>query len=333
MTHPADVARAIAGAQSQEARAGRLALRARSPRLTAARVEKARLEERSLLRAWAMRGTVHLLNAEDAQWTLPLYEPLMAADSRRRLGQLGMPARTVDRALGLVDEALRADGQLSRTELTERLRPKRVRLDASTRLHLFRLAVAERIACLGADIGGNSSLVPFEGWLAPRPRHDRDAALRDLARRYLAAFGPATEGDFAKWAGLPMRDIRTGLEGIAGELSDVRIARERAFTLRGATRRSPGGIVRLLPPWDTYLMGYRDRTFLAGENWPRIMTGGGILLGTIVVDGVAAGTWGYRVRGPELSFELAPFAPLDDEVAAGVEAELKDVRRFEGHRL
>jgi hypothetical protein len=331
MRHPADVARWICGAQSQEVMAGRLALRARGTGFTGADVDRARSEERSLLRTWAMRMTVHLIAADDAGWLLPLFEPLMVANSRRRLEQLGMPASQRDRALHELRRALATDGPLTRGDAAGRIERAGVSLNASTRLHVFRLAVAGGIACMGPDRGSQACLAPRAEWLGPPPAHDRDAALRELARRYLGAFGPATEADFAKWSGLPLRDLRAGLSGIAGELRELRIGADRAWALRRGARTARGRVVRLLPRWDTYLMGHRDREFIAGrDRWSSISDGGGMLNATIVVDGVAAGTWSLRAGRPGLGIELSPFRPLEPDVAAAVEAEVADVRRFEG---
>ena len=104
-----------------------------------------------------------------------------------------------------------------------------------------------------------------------------------------------------------------------------------AWRLKGAVRRPQRRIVRLLPAWDTYLMGHRDREFIAGPvRWKRIMPGGGILRPSIVIDGVAVGTWRLRRGGSALKVEVEPFAPLDAAVAQAIAAEAIDVGRFEG---
>ena len=329
--HPADVARAICGAQAQELSAGRLAFRARNGRLRAVDVDRARTEERSLLRTWVMRGTMHLIAAEDAAWLAPLFEQAFADNSSRRLAQLGIDPATQERGLGEVRRALEANGPLSRGDLVERLRRKEIVLDPSTRLHLFRLAIARGIACLGPDVGSQTYLVAARDWLGERPPHRREAALGELARRYLGAFGPATEADFAGWAGLGLREIRSALARIGSELIEARVGDRTAWRLKGAVRRPQRRIVRLLPAWDTYLMGHRDREFIAGPvRWKRIMPGGGILRPSIVIDGVAVGTWRLRRGGSALKVEVEPFAPLDAAVAQAIAAEAIDVGRFEG---
>jgi Winged helix DNA-binding domain len=326
----AGVAREICGAQAQEPRAGRLAFRARSARLSAAAVDRARTEERSIVRTWAMRRTMHLIATEDFGWLVPLFERETSENSRRRLTQLGMESRVRERGLREIGRAL-AGGPLDRSALSERLARRGVELTTQTRMHLFRLAVTSGVAVLGPDAaGGQTALVLEREWLGERPPHDREAALAELARRYLRAFGPATEADFAGWAGLPLRDVRAGLRAIAAELGEVALPGGPALKLRGAARRARGRIVRLLPAWDTYLMGHRDRSHLAGpEEWRRVMPGGGILKPAIVIDGMIAGTWRSERRRGEVEVELEPFAELGPEATAALAAERADVARFE----
>jgi hypothetical protein len=325
------VARLTAGIQAQDPRAGRLGFRARSRRLRAGDVDRARTEERSIVRTWAMRSTMHIVPADDVGWLLPLFDAGLVADSRRRLRQLGLDASAQDRAIDAIRKALESDGYLGRSALVERLGRIGIEIDARRRVHLFRVATGEGIAILGPDSGSETQLALAREWVGERPAHDRDAALAELTRRYLRAFGPATEPDFAGWSGLPLRDARAGLARVAGELAEVSVGTERAWTLRGAARRPRGRIVRLLPGWDNYLMGHRDREFIAGgQRWQRIMPGGGMIRPVILVDGVAVGTWGVRRAGGSVQVEVSPFGDLDADVAEAAREEVEDIRRFEG---
>jgi len=325
------VALLTAGIQAQDLHAGRLGFRARSRRMRAADVDRARTEERSIVRTWAMRSTMHMLAAEDAAWLLPLFDGGLVADSRRRLAQLGLDDRAQERALGVIKKALESDGFLGRSELVARLGLVGIEIDAARRVHLFRLATGSRLAILGPDRGAETLLALRREWLGEPRRHDRDAALRELARRYVRAFAPATDTDFAGWSGLPLRDVRAGLGAIEGELAEVRIEDEPAWAPRRGGRRAGHGVVRLIPAWDNYLMGHRERDFIAGpENWPRIMPGGGLIRPTILVDGVAVGTWGMRRRkGSEVEVELSPFRELDAGVEEAARGEVEDIQRFE----
>lgn len=313
--HPADVLRSIGGAQSQEPRAGRLQLRARNQRITAADVEHARTGERSIVRTWVMRMTVHLIPAEDYGWLTPLFAERIAGYSRRRLDVLGVPAAQLDRAM----EAVAAR---SGFEVT-----------VQTRTHLAMLLVVEGHACIGPDAGRETVLVATREWLGEPRRRERDESLAELARRYLTAFAPATERDLSFWSGLPLRECRVGLQRIAGELDALRgpgggtLLVPRGY--RARVPRSP--VVRLLSAYDTYLMGYASRDHAADPaGQKRILPGGGVLRPTICVDGRLVGLWSSRRSGKRLTIAVEPFAPLSGEVMEAISAEASDIGRFEG---
>ena len=330
---PVEVAREIAGAQAQDVYAGPLSFRSRSRSLTAADVRRARTEDRSLLRTWVMRKTIHLIPADDADWWLPLFEPMIESWSRRRLEQLGMPRRDQDRALRAIGRALAAEGPLTRPELRERVVAAGVKLDQQTGMHIALCAVVSGIACLGPDRGAQTCLVRREDWLGKLRRVDREASLAELARRYVRAFAPATDRDFAYWAGLPLRDVRAGLEGIASEIEEMRVGEERMLVPRGRRPRLPAaGNVRMLGNFDTYLLGWKDRSFSVAEEHATAVKegGGGWIRPVIVRDGVVIGGWRSKRGGGRIEVTLdlpgRPAAP----VRQAIEAEVDDIARFEG---
>jgi DNA glycosylase AlkZ-like len=320
---PVEVARATAGIQAQDQFAARLSVRSRSRGLTAVDVDRARTQERSLLRTWVMRKTIHLIPTEDAGWMLPLFEPGIERWSRRRLGQLGMSAASVEKALRAIAAALGDEGPLTRSALAERVDAAGVELNPQTRLHVMLTAVVSGIACLGAE----DRLVRREDWLGRLSRFDGDAAIAELARRYLRAFAPASDRDFAYWAGLGLRQVRAGLAAIADELVETDHDGDRLVSLSRPRLPRPGW-VRLLGAFDTYLLGYRDRGFaVAAEQAAAVKAGGGGWIRPVIVrDGLVVGGWrSYRRRGRlEVSLSLP-----DPDLREAVEAELADIARFE----
>ena len=330
---PAEIAREIAGAQAQDVYAGPLQFRSRSRRLTAADITRARTEDRSLLRTWVMRTTIHMIPTDDAGWWLSLFEPRIERDTRRRLSQLGMPSGQHDRALKLVAGRLADEGPLTRSQTAERLETAGIELNTLTRLHVMRLAVVSGIACLGPDRGKTTCLVRREDWLGKSPPFDRDAALAELARRYLSAFGPATDRDFAYWAGLPLREVRDGLEAISREIEEVRVGEETMLTLRGALPRLPAqGQIRMLGNFDTYLLGWKDRAFaVSNEHAAHVKEGGGGWIRPVVVrDGVVVGGWRSSRKGGHLEISLNLDREMRSELSDAIEAEVADIARFEG---
>jgi winged helix DNA-binding protein len=291
--------------QAQELRSARLAVRARSSGLTAADVDRELTEERSLVVGWLLRGTLHLVRREDYAWLHALTAPRQMTGSLRRLGEEGVSPAEAERAVGLVESAL-ADGPLTRAELAERLTAAGIRTEGQATPHLLRLAALEGVAVLGPVRDGVQAYVLAREWLGDAPVVDRETAFVTLARRYLAGHAPATPQDLAAWAGLPLRDARAALAGTEPDLPC-------------AADLPP----RLLPSFDPYLLGWKDRSFaVPPEHARRVHPGGGVLRATAIVDGVAVGTW--SLRGGRVELDL--FTP---EHAAAFEDEAGDVERFE----
>ena len=333
MRDPVEVARAIAGAQAQDVYAGPLTFRSRSRSITAADVERARTEERSLLRTWVMRMTIHLIPSDDAGWMLPLFEPRIEKWSRMRLEQLGMPAGDVSKALRVAKRNLEREGPVTRPQLREQIAGAGIELNTQTGLHVIGLAVTSGLACLGPDRGRTTCLVLRQDWLGKPPRFDRDAALAELARRYLGGFGPATDRDFAKWSGLPLRDVRAGLGLIAPELAETRAGEETVLSLKRVRRRAaPSGQVRMLGGFDTYMLGYADRDFaLPPEHREHLKAGGGGWLRPILVrDGAVVGGWHYSRRDGRIEVRLESPKSPSGPLRKAIDSEIADISRFEG---
>jgi hypothetical protein len=325
------VVREAGPVQAQEPRAAKLAFRARSRGLTAADVDRARTEERSLLRAWAMRKTIHLIPSEDAGWLLPLFTDQIVRWSRKRLADFGLDRSGQDRALAVLHRAVDRDGPPTRPELAERLAEAGFDTANEFKVHLWLLATLDGELCLGPDRGGSTCLVRTVDWIGEPERRSREDSLAELARRYFRAYGPATERDFVRWAGLPLRDGRAGIAAIAAELDEIRAGEQTLLRSKGAPRVAPGPVVRLLGAFDNYNLGYEDRGFaVAADNVKQMIPGGGIVRPTITVDGRFAGTWASKRSGERLTVTIEPFAKLDSATQAAIEEEVADLGRFEG---
>ena len=209
----------------------------RSKGLTAADVERARIEERSVIRHWVMRMTVHLFPVEDFGWLTPLYSERIVAWSMRRLEALGLTPAERDRALAAIRKTIEREGAVTRSEAMEVAAGTGIDVDVERRTHLSVITVVGGAACIGPDQGRGSLLVDTREWIGEFKTPDREDCLAELARRYFAAFGPATERDFAKWSGLPLGECRIGMERIARELGQVGPSSQEPVRARGASSR------------------------------------------------------------------------------------------------
>ena len=300
-------------------------------RLSAAGVDGALGEERSVVVDWLMRGTLHLVRAEDHGWLHALTAPTRAAAHRRRLAQEGVPPDDAERAVAVIEHALLEEGPLTRAQLAERIAAHGIRTEGQATPHLLALAAMHGIAVLGPVREDGHAFAHTRDWLGdPAPPPEREVALAELARRYLRGHGPASAADLAAWSGLALRDARAGLRSIASSLED---AGGDLVDLAG--RDSPAAPVapRLLGAFDPYLLGWRDRSLVVPEAFARrVHPGGGILRPTATAGGVAVGTWTARRRDGRLAVDVEPFEAVGAEVERALAADARDVARFEGLR-
>jgi hypothetical protein len=319
------VARRLLATQAQDARGARLAIRARTRDVSSVDIDRALTEEGSLVITWLNRGTLHLVSSEDYAWLQALTTPPLVTASTRRLAQEGLPPAVAERAVEIVRRALTDDGPLTREALRDRLQQAGIPVAGQALIHVLFRAAIEGVAVRGPMIGTRHAYVLVRDWL-PAPGRagtlSRDTALAELARRYLAGHGPAGERDLARWAGLPLRDARTGLTAIAGELLDEPggLVDLRA---RGRMGRLPPP--RLLGPFEPMLVGWNSRAPVLGEHDAKVVTGG-LFRGFAMVGGRGVATW--RLQGSRVGIE--PFAPLADADAAALHGDAVAVTRFLG---
>jgi hypothetical protein len=330
------IVRRLLAVQAQDLRAARLALRARGAGLTSAAVDRALSEDRSLVVAWLGRGTLHLVTREDYPWLLGLTAPTSTTMNRRRLGQEGVSLDQAERAAKIVAAVLAGEGPLPRHELGQRLAARSIPTAGQALPHLLLFAALRGLVVLGPVSDSVQAFALTRDWLGAQPpgaleSAERERRLAELARRYLAGHGPASPSDLAVWSGLPLRDARAGLSALAGELVEAGGDLVEVAAPAPVPDRVPA---RLLPAFDPYLLGYRERGFaVAAAHARRVHPGGGMVRATATDDGRAVATWSARRRGGRLALELDEFAPISKRAAVALRSEAADVARFEGLAL
>ncbi|MBJ6641807.1 AlkZ family DNA glycosylase [Streptomyces sp. DHE7-1] len=317
--------------QSQDATAADLGVRVRARDLTAGAIRTAYEDERSIVRGWYMRGTLHTIPSDDARWVARLLSPRILAASSRRYRQLGLNDDLRRRADHLIRRVLAVHGPLTRADLTGHLTTLGVRPDGQAPFHLIRHAALTGVLCHGPQRAGEATYVLLDDWLPPAGRFqgEGDTALVELARRYLAAHAPAAEEDFAAWSGLPISWARRAWKllaesGVITEYGVLTMIAGRSWELPGPSD-SPD--VRMLPAYDDYLVGYRTREVsVPAAHQARVWPGGGVIRPTVIADGLAIATWS-RGSGAR-SVQVSAFEPVPPEIQRKVDMEQDAVLRF-----
>ncbi|MBA3865642.1 MAG: winged helix DNA-binding domain-containing protein [Solirubrobacterales bacterium] len=294
---PVAVAERLLAVQAQDPRGARLAIRARSTGLTAADVDLALSEDRSLLITWLGRGTLHLVRSEDYPLLQALTTPPLLTSNSTRLRQEGVGEAMAERGVETIERALAEGGPLTRAQLRERLDSAGVRTGGQALVHLLFLTALRGIAVRGPMVGKEHAYALTRDWLGPQRALDRDSALAELARRYLVGHGPAGDRDLARWAGLPLRDARAGLAAIARQL--VKVDGD-LVDLANRPPAQPLPPPRLLGAFDPLLLGWTSREEIVGPH-KLLVTSNGIFRPFALVDGRAVATW--RLAAGKLTIE------------------------------
>lgn len=317
---PVAVAERLLAVQGQDPRGVRLAIRSRTAGLSAADVDRALSEQRTLVITWLNRGTLHLVRSEDYPWLQALTAPRMLTATARRLAQEGVSREDAERAVKAIEHSLAEEGPLTRQQLRERIAAVGVRTEGQAVVHLLVLASLRGLTVRGPVLAGRHAFALVRDWLGETGPVDRERALGELARRYLLGHAPADERDLAKWSGLPLRDVRAGLSAIASKLTH----RDDGL-LDLATRRPPAVLPqpRLLGAFDPVLLGWRSREAILGTH-RTVITLNGLFRPFALVRGRASATWSM----PAGRVLLEPFRRLSREDAAALAADAEDVARF-----
>jgi hypothetical protein len=309
---PVAVAERVFAVQGQDPMGFRLAVRARSEGVTAADVDRALTEERSLVVTWLNRGTLHLVRSEDYPILQAVTTPPLRTSSERRLAQEGVPPGHVKRGIDAIVRALDTEGPLTSDALRERIAATGVRAEGQALYHLLFSASLDGLIVRGPMAGKKQAYVLVRDWIPGAKPVDRDAALGEFARRYLAGHRPATDRDLARWAGIPLRDARAGLAAAGSPPQPAE------------TAELPPP--RLLGSFEPCLLGWTSRTDIVGDHAPNLVTVGGMFYPFAMVRGRAVARWKLRDAG----LELESFRRISKADRAALERDAEDVRRFLG---
>jgi hypothetical protein len=308
----------ILAVQGQDPRGFRLAVRARSTGLHVADVDRALTEERSLVVTTLNRGTLHLVRSEDYPWLQALMTPPLLTTSRTRLAQEGVSPAKTERAMKVIEREL-ADGPRTRAQLRERLASADIATKGAALIHLVGQASLRGLIVRGPMIGKQHAFVLVKDWLGKAKAVDRDKALAELARRYLAGHGPASDRDLARWSRLPLRDVRAGLGAIEVVERD-----DGLLDLPG--KRAPAELPapQLLGAFDPVLLGWASREDILAPKLAKKVVDGGMFWPFALVRGRAVASWKLD-RG---EVELHPFSRLARADRAALERDAEAVVRY-----
>lgn len=350
----ASVAGAMGGAQAQVLSAGQISIWARTGGAGIQDVDEALWTRRTLVRAWCMRRTLFLLPSDELATFVRGTARRPGYGIRWALPRVGSRAK-LDRVLDDVADFL--DRPRTRSEIAKQLKSLGYRLKSKagggwgdsravpwvevgaaslTVGFLIHLLGARQVICSGPNSGNESTYVRADRWLRRLKDTPVEEAEDRLLTRYLEAFGPATVADFALWAGFYVRDAKEIWARSADRISQVEVGGWKAGILDSdlpvlESTRPAGPVVRLLPFFDSFVLGHRSHRNIVGEaDHKKVYRAQGWVSPVVLVDGRALGVWSHLQRKRELEVRVTPFSGLPTGVSSRVRTEASDLGRFLG---
>jgi DNA glycosylase AlkZ-like len=332
----------VCGLHAQVMSSAELTLHARVDGLSRSTVSDALWDSRSLVKTWAMRGTLHLLPSEEySLWQAALGQ----FEHYRREGWLRGWGVTREEMKAVIEAvAVALDGEpLTREALGTEIE----RVTGSAHIgeivrgswgSMLKPAAYEGKLCFGPSAGQKVTFTRPDTWLSvPATPRDPDEALREVTRRFLAANGPATREDYARWWGVTPAKAGSRILDLGDEVDEVDVDGQPRWVLAGGVAEAaPSGVVRLVPAFDQYVVGATlHAEALLPADVPRALVyrDQGWLTPVLLVDGRMEGVWRFQRKGRRIAISIEPFRPQGTDVRSAAEAEAERIAGFLGGEL
>lgn len=306
---PEEITAWFGGIQAQDYPGAKWAIAGRLKNYTDANIEST-LSEKKFVRTWAMRGTLHFVTASDIRWILELLAPRIIARNARRYKELEIDEETLKRSNAIIKNALQDGQRLNRRELVTILQENGISTEGQRTPYMLQRASLDGLICQGGMHSNNNPIFILMDELPKTKTLTRDKALVELARRYFTSHGPATIQDFTWWSGLLRNDAKAGLEAVKSQLESETIGDKTYWYMESKLKHSSPR-VHLLPSFDEYIVGYKDRSVSLEKIHSKNKGIENIMYPTIAIDGQIVGTWKRKFNKNEVIVELKPLIALN----------------------
>ncbi|MDX1995803.1 MAG: winged helix DNA-binding domain-containing protein [bacterium] len=310
---PEDVVRGMGAMQAQDYHQAVWAVALRTNGGTLTDVEQA-IADGKIICTWPMRGTIHFIPPENVRWMLRLFASRVIKGIGRRMAQLNLTQDDLLRSQELCEKALANGVCLTRSSLLDLFEASNLSARGPRGYHILTQLAQRGVLCQGPRQGKEQTFTLLDTWVAEAETLSDEDALAKLATLYFTTHGPATAQDFAWWTGSTLTDARKGIQGAVPALQCEKIERIEYYKALNQDDESFESSVWLLPGYDEYILGYKDRSAVLREGDINYVVPGsnGVFRPMIVVNGQIAGTWTKMLKKRHLDINLEPFLPMSD---------------------
>jgi len=333
-SNPADLVHWMGAVQAQDYFASLWAIGLRTRGSSEQSIEEA-IADRKIVRTWPMRGTLHYVSPKDVRWMLRYLTPRKVAGAAARFRRLHLDNATFVRSSKIIARELDGGKRRTRDALYRLLEKNKISCAGQRGIHILWRLAQEQLICFGPREGRQPTFVLLDEWIGEGRVLDRDEAFAELALRYFNSHSPATIKDFTWWSGLTTAEARGGLESASSRLASDEIDGNIYWMSRTASPKSGAASkALLLPTFDEFLVGYKDRSFaIAARHGRQLGFGGGIMTPTILYDGQIIGVWKRTFKNERAFIHMHTFAGLKKSQRSAVEEAAERYGKFVGKRV
>lgn len=335
-----EVAGQICGLHAQVLSSAELTLWSRVSGITNGAASKALWEDRTLVKLWAMRGTLHLLPASD-YWTwqagLSTYDHYLKPSWFK---YFGLSREQFDLMVMTIGEVLHGR-VLTREELARAVADRAGSAELGEKMReswgsMLKPASFNGKLCFGPGTGQKVGFTHPESWLGGKQQIDPEQALAEITRRYLGSNGPSTREEYGRWWAISPAKALSRIKKLGDEVAEVDVEGTSCWMLaadvESAAAAKPPGTVNLVPAFDQYVIAATRQVanLSPGPVQARIYRPQGWISPVLLVDGRMDGVWSHEIKSGRLKVTVEPFVPLPAWAKERVSAEAESLAEFLG---
>lgn len=291
--NPAEVVSWFGAVQAQDYLGALWAIGQRMKNGTEKDVEDA-LRERTIVRSWPMRGTLHFVAAKDLRWMLKLLAPRVMRRASSRYRELELNEETFNNSRKIIVQALVGGKELKREEIFSLLEKNGISPSGQRGIHIIGHLAMEGVICFGNRNGKQFTFTLLDEWIPVTAAHDEEKSLAEITLRYFTSHGPATIKDFYWWSGLTITEAKKGLDLAKKQLDYETTDKDTYWFSNDTLGKQKQNHAWLLPAYDEYTVAYKNRSdIITSQHF--IQAGNG-LRPTIVFGGQIIGTWKRELK-------------------------------------
>ncbi len=317
----------LGAVQAQEYYGGLWSVGMRMESATEKEVEE-EIAKKKIIRTWPMRGTIHLVPAEDAYSLLIHLTPRIKTKYASMLKKQGLSDEVFEKSAKLLKFALKGNNALTREEIYEILTKQNIPTKNMAGMNIIAILSQQAVICEGVRKGKQQTFVLFDEWIKEYNKLDKDETIANLALKYFTSHGPATIKDFMFWSGTLLAEAKLAVEAIQSKLE--------VFELDGFTYymhknskivKFDSPVVHLLQPFDELTISHRNYHATIDEKLIEKLKSSN-MFSMFTIDGKVTGTWKRILKKDNVDFEINKFRKLSNIEENELDKAIKQYTNF-----